>query len=89
MTSELLDHLSVERRNVVGLAARDEPVVGDDLLIDPDGTRVLQVILDAANALISENRDRLGKTLFTARSGGKPVVLVTVAVRVRLAGITD
>jgi DNA helicase-2/ATP-dependent DNA helicase PcrA len=41
--------------------------------------RSTQVILDAANGLIAENRDRLGKTLFTARTGGEPVVLVAVA----------
>jgi DNA helicase II / ATP-dependent DNA helicase PcrA len=41
--------------------------------------RSTQVVLDAANALISENRERLGKTLFTARAGGEPVVLAAVA----------
>ena len=32
---ELLDHLPVERRDVVGLPAADEPVIGDDFLIHP------------------------------------------------------
>jgi DNA helicase-2/ATP-dependent DNA helicase PcrA len=41
--------------------------------------RSTQVILDAANAVIAENRDRLGKTLFTARRGGEPVVAYTAA----------
>ena len=41
--------------------------------------RSTQVILDAANGIIAENRQRLGKTLFTARAGGSPVALVTVA----------
>lgn len=41
--------------------------------------RSTQRILDAANAVIAENRDRLGKTLFTAQQGGEPVVLLTAA----------
>jgi DNA helicase-2/ATP-dependent DNA helicase PcrA len=41
--------------------------------------RSTQVILDAANGVIAENRDRLGKTLFTATPGGTPVVLLTAA----------
>src|SRR5437763_16792680 len=43
---ELLDHLSVERRDIVGLAARDEPVVHDDLLVDPVGAGVAQIGLE-------------------------------------------
>jgi DNA helicase-2/ATP-dependent DNA helicase PcrA len=39
--------------------------------------RSTQPILDAANAVIAENRDRLGKTLFTARGGGEPLVVTT------------
>jgi DNA helicase-2/ATP-dependent DNA helicase PcrA len=38
--------------------------------------RSTQRILDAANGVIAENADRLGKTLFTVRQGGEPVVLV-------------
>jgi DNA helicase-2/ATP-dependent DNA helicase PcrA len=41
--------------------------------------RSTQVILDAANALIAENRGRLGKTLYTVRDGGDPVVVVAAA----------
>ena len=41
--------------------------------------RSTQIILDAANGVIAENRDRLGKTLFTAIPGGTPVVLLTAA----------
>ena len=41
--------------------------------------RSTQMILDAANAVIAENADRLGKTLFTAQQGGEPVVLFTAA----------
>ncbi len=41
--------------------------------------RSTQIILDAANGVIAENRDRLGKTLFTAIPGGTPVVVLTAA----------
>lgn len=41
--------------------------------------RSTQVILDAANGVIAENRERLGKTLFTTRAGGEPVVVVAAA----------
>lgn len=41
--------------------------------------RSTQAILDAANGLISENTQRLGKTLFTARTGGDPVIRVAMA----------
>jgi DNA helicase II / ATP-dependent DNA helicase PcrA len=38
--------------------------------------RSTQVILDAANGVIAENTQRLGKTLFTAKQGGEPVTLL-------------
>jgi DNA helicase-2/ATP-dependent DNA helicase PcrA len=41
--------------------------------------RSTQVILDAANGVIAENRERLGKTLFTSRKGGEPVVVLAAA----------
>ncbi len=41
--------------------------------------RSTQVILDAANGIIAENRGRLGKTLFTSRRGGESVVVVAAA----------
>jgi len=41
--------------------------------------RSTQVILDAANGVIAENHDRLGKTLFTAVSGGARVVQLAAA----------
>ena len=41
--------------------------------------RSTQVVLDAANAVIAENRERLGKTLFTAKRGGEPVVVYAAA----------
>ncbi|HEX5819678.1 MAG TPA: 3'-5' exonuclease, partial [Gemmatimonadales bacterium] len=41
--------------------------------------RSTQVVLDAANAVIGENKGRLGKTLRTRRRGGEPVTIVTTA----------
>jgi DNA helicase-2/ATP-dependent DNA helicase PcrA len=41
--------------------------------------RSTQPILDAANALIAENTQRLGKTLFTSRPGGALIQLVATA----------
>ncbi|HKI94072.1 MAG TPA: UvrD-helicase domain-containing protein, partial [Gemmatimonadales bacterium] len=41
--------------------------------------RSTQMILDAANAVIAENSERLGKTLFTSRRGGEPVSVVAMA----------
>jgi DNA helicase-2/ATP-dependent DNA helicase PcrA len=41
--------------------------------------RSTQVILDIANGVIAENRDRIGKTLFTAVTGGESVVVLTAA----------
>jgi len=41
--------------------------------------RSTQPILDAANALIAENTQRLGKTLFTNRPGGTLIQLVATA----------
>ena len=41
--------------------------------------RSTQVVLDAANAVIAENTDRIGKTLRTVRRGGESVTLVAAA----------
>ncbi|MFB3069774.1 MAG: ATP-dependent helicase [Gemmatimonadales bacterium] len=41
--------------------------------------RSTQMVLDAANGVIAENVERLGKTLFTSRPGGEPVNVVTTA----------
>ncbi len=41
--------------------------------------RSTQVILDAANGVIAENRQRLGKTLFTSRPGGEMVDIIAAA----------
>jgi DNA helicase-2/ATP-dependent DNA helicase PcrA len=41
--------------------------------------RSTQIILDTANGVIAENAARLGKTLFTTRPGGDPVMLLTAA----------
>src|SRR5215217_3461980 len=44
---ELLDDLRAEGVEVAGVAARHQPLVGDDLLVDPLGPRVGQVRLQA------------------------------------------
>jgi DNA helicase-2/ATP-dependent DNA helicase PcrA len=41
--------------------------------------RSTQLILEAANGVIAENRQRLGKTLFTSRQGGEAVEIVAAA----------
>ena len=41
--------------------------------------RSTQIILDAANSIIAENTARLGKTLFTEKQGGDPVILLSTA----------
>jgi len=41
--------------------------------------RSTQIILDAANGVIAENKTRLGKTLFTETKGGPPVTLLSAA----------
>ena len=41
--------------------------------------RSTQIILDAANGIISENAARLGKTLFTEKKGGELVTLLSSA----------
>jgi len=41
--------------------------------------RSTQIILDAANGIIAENTARLGKTLFTEKQGGEPVILLSTA----------
>ena len=43
-------------------------------------------ILDAANALISNNRDRLGKNLWTAENGGEPLRVYEAPTDVEEAG---
>ncbi|HET7039510.1 MAG TPA: UvrD-helicase domain-containing protein [Gemmatimonadales bacterium] len=52
---------------------------GTTLVRLEENYRSTQMILDAANALIAENTSRLGKTLFTARTGGLRVTIVAAA----------
>src|SRR5437773_3290943 len=56
---------------------RDFP--GTTLIKLEQNCRSTQVILDAADGVIAENARRLGKTLFTAKQGGDPVILLTAA----------
>ena len=44
-----------------------------------DNYRSTQVVLDAANAVIEENKDRIGKTLRTRRKGGEVVTVLAAA----------
>jgi DNA helicase-2/ATP-dependent DNA helicase PcrA len=41
--------------------------------------RSTQVVLDAANQVIAQNKGRIGKTLHTTRSGGEPITVVAAA----------
>ena len=59
-----------------------------DLQRDFTGTRLVRLeenyrstqnILDGANAVIAENTERLGKTLFTSRPGGEHIAVVGMA----------
>jgi ATP-dependent DNA helicase UvrD/PcrA len=61
------------------MLAFQEDFPGAALIRLEQNYRSTQVILDAANGVIAENGDRLGKTLFTTRKGGDPVVLLTAA----------
>ncbi len=52
---------------------------GSTLVRLEDNYRSTRVVLDAANAVIAENKGRIGKTLRTRRSGGEPVTVVAAA----------
>ena len=52
---------------------------GGTLVKLEENYRSTQVVLDAANAVIAENRGRMGKTLVTRRRGGEQVTLLTAA----------
>jgi DNA helicase-2/ATP-dependent DNA helicase PcrA len=52
---------------------------GGTLVKLEENYRSTQVVLDAANAVIGENKGRLGKTLRTRRRGGESVTVVTTA----------
>src|SRR6185437_6088585 len=52
---------------------------GTKLVRLEENYRSTQVVLDAANGVIAENSDRLGKTLVTRRRGGEPVTLLAAA----------
>jgi DNA helicase-2/ATP-dependent DNA helicase PcrA len=52
---------------------------GTTLVRLEDNYRSTQIVLDAANAVIEENKGRIGKTLRTRRKGGEPVTVVAAA----------
>jgi DNA helicase-2/ATP-dependent DNA helicase PcrA len=56
---------------------RDFP--GTKLVRLEENYRSTQVVLDAANGVIAENRGRIGKTLRTRRKGGESVTLLAAA----------
>ena len=57
---ELLDHLRAEGRQVVGIAARHETLIGHDLLVHHVGARVAQV---GANARVEDPAGNEGSGL--------------------------
>ena len=65
-----------EVRNMLDFQ-RDFP--GVKLVRLEENYRSTQVVLDAANAIIAENRTRIGKTLRTARQGGEAVTLLAAS----------
>ncbi|MEX0690350.1 MAG: UvrD-helicase domain-containing protein [Gemmatimonadales bacterium] len=65
-----------EVRNILDLQ-RD--FTGTHIVRLEENYRSTQMILDAANAVIAENADRLGKTLFTKRPGGDAIAVVGMA----------
>jgi DNA helicase-2/ATP-dependent DNA helicase PcrA len=56
-----------------------EDFTGTRLVRLEENYRSTQVVLDAANGVIAENRGRIGKTLRTVRKGGESVTVVAAA----------
>ncbi|MGH7533212.1 MAG: ATP-dependent helicase [Gemmatimonadales bacterium] len=52
---------------------------GTKLIRLEENYRSIPSVLDAANAVIAENKGRIGKTLRTTRRGGEPVTVVAAA----------
>ncbi|MFI5236269.1 MAG: ATP-dependent helicase, partial [Gemmatimonadales bacterium] len=52
---------------------------GTEIVRLEDNYRSTQVVLDAANAVIAENKGRIGKTLRTTRKGGESVTVTAAA----------
>lgn len=65
--------------DVRNMRAFREDFAGTRLITLEQNYRSTQVILDAANAAIADNTNRLGKTLRTERRGGELVTLVVAA----------
>jgi DNA helicase-2/ATP-dependent DNA helicase PcrA len=61
------------------MLAFEQDFPGTTLVKLEQNYRSTQVILDAANGVIAENKGRIGKTLFTAVRGGEPILLLTAA----------
>ncbi|MBV8148612.1 MAG: UvrD-helicase domain-containing protein, partial [Candidatus Eremiobacteraeota bacterium] len=57
----------------------EEDFLGAKIFVLEENYRSTQRILEAANALVVNNRTRAPKTLFTRRDGGEPIVLYPAA----------
>src|SRR4051794_3857152 len=83
--AEQLEHLPIERRNVLRLAARHQPLLGDHFLIDPGGARVREIgfegwprrhlaaaygaCIDERPGAVADGGDRLGRIEKSAHEG--------------------
>ena len=56
--SEFLDHLLVESRDVIRLAARDEAVVDHDFFVHPSRAGIFQVYFSAGQEVIVRPRTK-------------------------------
>jgi DNA helicase-2/ATP-dependent DNA helicase PcrA len=65
--------------DVRNMRAFQQDFPGTRLVRLEDNYRSTQTVLDAANAVIEENKGRIGKTLRTRRKGGEPVTLLAAA----------
>src|SRR4030095_10134838 len=57
---EFLDHFPIEGQQIVGLAARNDPAMDDDFLVDPLGARILEVFLERRPRSDPEPAHRVG-----------------------------
>jgi ATP-dependent DNA helicase UvrD/PcrA len=65
--------------DVRNMLAFQQDFPGTELVRLEENYRSTQVVLETANAVIAENRTRLGKTLRTQRTGGEKVTLTATA----------
>jgi DNA helicase-2/ATP-dependent DNA helicase PcrA len=65
--------------DIRNMLAFQQDFPGTTLVRLEDNYRSTQVVLDTANAVIAENKGRIGKTLRTRRQGGETVTVVAAA----------